>query len=108
MPAAAAFATLAAQLDGAESVERLHLEDHPDVTVVAVERAGRPPLQVLWTDERDRPLVIRWPWSGGAADATDPAGMARRLHATAGHIALTVSGTPTLVSAPPPARAAAA
>jgi hypothetical protein len=113
LPAATAFATLAAQLDGAESVERLSLDDHPDVTGVVVERPGRQALHVIWQDagsptEPEQPFVIRWPWPGDTAVATDPVGTARRLPAAAGHVALTISATPTLLSGPPPARAAAA
>jgi hypothetical protein len=78
-----------------------------------VERPGRQALHVIWQDagsptEPEQPFVIRWPWPGDTAVATDPVGTARRLPAAAGHVALTISATPTLLSGPPPARAAAA
>jgi hypothetical protein len=105
-PAAATFALLTGQLDGAQTVTRIPSGDRPTLHAFQVHRSGRQPVFVLW-DHRDPfhgedepPVTIAWPWSGPAATITDVFGQTQTVRVSNGTIPLPVSVTPLFVTQP--------
>ncbi len=109
-PAAKAFLRLAAELDGAVSVETVAVAEDPDVHAVAVERRTRPPVTVVWRDgdvltgERTAPRPVEWRWTSEAAFAVDIFGVRPPLELSDGRLHVDVSVTPTFVTAEPKLR----
>lgn len=107
-PAADTFALLARHLDGAESVTRIQLDEHPNIFAFAVARPARGPLVVLWTGgdvfsgEDEPPTLIDWPWRHDTAFAVDAFGAPQRVEVRAGHLQVGVSVTPTFLSTTAP------
>jgi hypothetical protein len=104
-PSANAFRRLAAQLDGAVSVDPLVLDGQPDVRAFTVERSPRPPLTIAWRDGdvfagEDRPATpAALPWAFESAHAVDAMGARQPLRLRDGVLEMEVSVTPVLVSA---------
>jgi hypothetical protein len=99
-PAADTFALVAAQLAGTTSVTR-----RAGGYVFDVERAGRPPLVVLW-DHRDAfdgedqpPVPVAVAWSGSAATAVDVFGASHAVEVTGGELRTMLTDTPLFVTA---------
>jgi len=95
-PAADTFALLARELAGATAAIGL-------AGAVSVERAGRPPLLVVW-DPRDAfdgedqpPVPVTVPWSAPGATAVDAFGVAREVEVDDATLRILVDDTPVLV-----------
>jgi hypothetical protein len=103
-PAANTFRLLADQLDGAETVTRSHLDQHPGVYAFAVERPERGQLLVLWKDgdvfsgEDEPPALIDYPWPHGKALAIDALGTPQRLDVQGGQVQLPIGVTPIFIT----------
>lgn len=103
-PAADSFRLLAEHLDGAQSVVRVPLEQHPDVCAFMVRRRNRRSVLVLWKDgevfsgEDDLPTVVEWPWPHGDVVAIDALGTEQLLGRRDGRVRVPVSVTPLLVA----------
>ncbi len=97
-PAADTFALVAERLAGTTAVTR-----RADGYVFDVERAGRPPLVVLW-DHRDTfdgedqpPVPVRLPWTAPGASAVDAFGAALEVEVAAGELRMMLTDTPVFV-----------
>jgi hypothetical protein len=104
-PSADAFALVAGQLTGVDSVVRIELPGRPDRYLFEVRRPGRGPLLVVWelrdsfSGEDDPPVAFDWPWPAARAAAVDALGQAQPAHVRDGRVQLQVSSTPLLVTA---------
>jgi hypothetical protein len=104
-PAGHTFRRLSEHLDGAQSVSRIALEQHPEVFAFTVERHGRASLVVLWQDgdlfsgEDEPPTRVEWPWPHDHAVAFDAPGGDHAFELDAGRLAVDVSVTPVFVTA---------
>ncbi len=101
-PAAETFRRLASALEGAVKARRLEVRS--GVVSVAVDRAGRGPLNVLWSEadpfiEDAPPVLVELPWEAPEALAVDVFGSERKLSSREGQLSLGVTTTPVLVSA---------
>jgi hypothetical protein len=104
-PSADAFALIAGQLSGADSVVRIELPGRPDRYLFEVRRPGRGPLLVVWelrdpfSGEDEPPVAFDWPWPSARAAAVDALGQAQPAQLHDGRVRLQVSSTPLLVTA---------
>jgi hypothetical protein len=111
-PSADAFALLAVQLAGVDSVARIEVPAQPSLFLFEVRRHGRGPLLVVWVQrdpfsgEDEPPIPFDWPWSPPAALVVDALGQAQPARLGDGRVHLQVSLTPLFVAAdgggPPP------
>jgi hypothetical protein len=98
-PAADTFALTAAQLAGTTEVTR-----RSEGYVFDVQRAGRPPVLVLWDDrdafdgEDQPPVPVALPWTAPAATAVDAFGAAHDVEVAGGELRLLVTDTPVFVT----------
>ena len=102
-PAGDTFRLLADALRGATSVHRLASE--AGVVAMQVEREGRGPLHVLWTqgdafDGEAAPAKgVSWPWPGARPQMVDAFGIEQPVELRDGRLALSLSVTPILIAA---------
>jgi hypothetical protein len=104
-PSADAFALLAVQLAGVDSVARIEVPAQPSLFLFEVRRHGRGPLLVVWVQrdpfsgEDEPPIPFDWPWSPPAALVVDALGQAQPARLGDGRVHLQVSLTPLFVAA---------
>lgn len=102
-PAADAFARLAAELDGVETVTRMEAPGRPDVFVFDVWRGGRSSLLVAWVmrdpfrGEDEPPEILEWPWPHASARTLTALGVNGDLPVVGDRISLALSVTPIFV-----------
>ncbi len=98
-PAADTFELVARELAGATAVTR-----HGEGFVFTVERAGRPPLHVLWDDrdtfdgEDQPPVPVRLPWPAPRAAAVDAFGAPHQVGVHDGELHIEINDTPVLIT----------
>ncbi|WP_405407316.1 hypothetical protein [Streptomyces decoyicus] len=108
-PSAETFALLAACLDGTSHVRRIDVEGRPDLYAFEVSRAGRGPLQVLWTagdafTGEDAPgTPVDWPWPHPTVHGLDAFGTRVPVQRDGGTVRVRPSVTPLFLSAGPEA-----
>lgn len=102
---AEAFRRMSEQMAGVSHVSRRETRDRPTVYAYDVQRAGRPPLLVVW-DRRDPlsgeglpPLALQLPWPAPGATAVDALGSAVPVAVERGRLQVAVSVTPVFVEA---------
>jgi hypothetical protein len=104
-PSAEAFALVADQLAGVDSVTRLEVPTRPSLFLFEVRRRGRGPLLVVWEQrdsfagEDEAPVAFTWPWPAARASAVDALGQAQPAEVLDGRVELRVSVTPLFVAA---------
>lgn len=105
-PAADTFRLLADHLDGAHSVARIPIKQHPELFVFAVERCEHPPVIVVWKDEDpfsgedEPPAVVKWQWPHPQAVAIDALGIHHPVGMHDGYLTMPISVTPLFVVSP--------
>jgi hypothetical protein len=103
-PSADAFARLAGELAGVETVSRAEVPGRPGLYLFEVGRRGRGPLLVVWETrdpfggEDEPPVAFAWPWPAARARAVDALGRGQPATVAGGRVELPVSVTPVFVS----------
>ena len=106
-PAADTFCLLTHVLDGATSVNRIVLDDHPDGLAFAIVYAEGPPCLVAWRqgdvfDGEDQPATgVELPWPYEAAFVLDAFGARAVVELQPGRARVLLTVTPVFISPKP-------
>ena len=104
LPLADAFARMAKELAGVESVQRITVPEKPSLYLFEVKRAKRAPLFVVWERRdvfsgEDQPAAsFEWPWSSSKASAVDVLGETIPTTVQDGRVQMPVSVTPVFLT----------
>lgn len=107
-PAAETFRLLAEHLDGALSVARVAVDQHPEVFAFVIERSDAPQVVVLFTrgnlftGEEEAAVLVQWPWPHDEATVVDALGAHHACAPQAGRLAVPASVTPLFLTPPHP------
>ena len=103
-PAADTFALMTERLAGVQRVTPVQVPGRPAVRAFEVDRAGRPPLLVLWEQrdvfagEDEPPVTVDLPWPAATVTAVDALGGSPPAEVRDGRLRLPLSLTPVYLT----------